>query len=177
MDDFLEKIYCGEIAKQCRNGLRAYERMIRSAGSEDVEETLQSLYAVLTAATIISRLLTTPSTTKRFGPPLVKDRGETLSKLLSVQDTSVIHTRSLRDHVEHFDERLDQWAASSPNRIFLTDFIGPANLVVIQGQNGPVHRRYDPVTGTFVFLGDTIDLVAIRSELVRIGSSAESFLH
>jgi|GEM_PF-4598740 len=46
-------------------------------------------------------------------------RGEHLRTLTGIPDSHSLRNRALRNHVEHLDERLDDWTAESP-RPFLT---------------------------------------------------------
>ncbi|MFA6046380.1 MAG: hypothetical protein WC718_15455 [Phycisphaerales bacterium] len=180
MNDFLLRVYCGEVAQQCNRGIMAYQQMRRlvtsPSSASDIEEHIgtvfQALNNVLTCAANVSKLLTTPNK-----KPLVTDRGEALSKRLNVLASSPVHNRILRNHVEHFDERIDTWAATDPNHIWASDFVGPLNIAVIHGANIPVRRRYDPMTDTFHFLSDQIELYAVKEELRRIQLAADEVIN
>jgi len=56
---------------------------------------------------------------------------QVLRQSLDVQDTSPLRDVSVRNHLEHFDERLDRWYAKSAHRNYLDRMVGP--LSTIQG--------------------------------------------
>ncbi len=58
----------------------------------------------------------TASTSRIFWPPRnkAKARGERLRKLVGIPKDHALSDRSLRDHIEHFDERLDDWLGQAP---------------------------------------------------------------
>ena len=83
-------------------------------------------------------------------------------------DESPLHSRALRDHFTHYDERLDAWAADQVRSAFADGNIGPvANLPVAEDR---VFRHYDPKTDRLIFLGTTHALGPIADELRRICS-------
>lgn len=54
-----------------------------------------------------------------FWPPRNSARGAHLRSLTGLPTTHGLSDRTLRNHIEHLDERVDQWTATSP-RPFLT---------------------------------------------------------
>lgn len=58
----------------------------------------------------------TASTSRIFWPPgkKAKARGDRLRKLVGIPDDHALSDRSLRDNIEHFDERLDDWLGQAP---------------------------------------------------------------
>lgn len=48
------------------------------------------------------------------GSSPARERGRRLRKLTGIADDHALKSRALRNHVEHMDERLDNWTANSP---------------------------------------------------------------
>jgi hypothetical protein len=70
----------------------------------------------------------------------------------------VLKKRTLRDHLEHFDERLDHWQKTSINKNIFQDYIGPKGGVV-GIDDADMMRQLDPTTGEFLFRGETYNLI------------------
>lgn len=52
-------------------------------------------------------------------------RGKQLRRVFSIHEDSPIKSRSLRDAIEHFDERLDKYLGDGMIGIFLPQYVGP----------------------------------------------------
>ena len=77
-----------------------------------------------------------------------------------------LEDRRLRNHLEHYDERLDNWAASSTNKNIVDGWVGARSGIGGSGiADSDIMRLYDPATHTFVFRGESFDLQAIASGL------------
>jgi hypothetical protein len=85
--------------------------------------------------------------------------------------------RRLRNHLEHYDERLDDWVESSPRRVYVDMSMGPKEAVTAGGiQDSEVMRLFDPKTWIFAFRGEEFNLqsffvaisdVAARTQAAR----------
>lgn len=169
-------IYLQEIKTQCRSVLFALdqfnkriEEFTQPSAFGDHEtpssEVFRALHSVVTHAANVSRLLF-PS---RKRDEYAQQRGETLRELLGVDSSSPILDRSLRNHLEHYDERLDQWAKNGqgPSKWFATDTIHPKDA----GPSVPpdsMLRAYLTDTREFYFMGDVYELVPLVREVRRI---------
>src|SRR5579859_2804722 len=68
--------------------------------------------ALLVASALVSRLLWPTVPKDRALRALTIRRGRALRKALMVVHDSPLRSKELRDHIEHFDERLDEWVAA-----------------------------------------------------------------
>jgi len=68
-----------------------------------------------------------------------------------------LKSRRIRDHLEHFDERLDHWVQTSAHRNFAQDNIGPWGSIAGIAETD-VMRWYDPPTQGFIFRGESLDV-------------------
>lgn len=107
-----------------------------------------------------------------FWPPRNRARGDHLRSLANIPQSHALADRTLRNHIEHLDERLDQWTAVSP-RPFLTiqlvlhdDY--PASGAMRDEVVNATAILYDCRTQTVQLFGDTFDLPALRAALEDI---------
>ncbi len=167
MGDRLLGVFVREVKIQCDFALLAYGE-IRKTLQISVDLVFFSIHAFLTHASNASRLLW-PS------PKAAQARGEQLRNALKVPAASGLRSRNLRDHFEHFDERLDFWASSSARRNFIDMNI--ASKGAISGFDvSDVHRNFDPETEELTFRGETLSLSAIRGELIRLREASRNWL-
>jgi hypothetical protein len=128
-----------------------------------------SVQAFLVAAGNISKLLW-PSYQK--GEMLIHERGPELRAGLAVEEDSPLAPRTLRNHFEHFDVRLEQWAVSSKKRVFADSCIGLANLIRGHQAAGVTPedylRNFDPVNFAVTFRGETYQLRPIIEAIQAI---------
>ena len=84
-----------------------------------------------------------------------------------MDDTSPLKLVSMRNHFEHYDERLDKWWAESENRNHLDMSVMPS--AAVRGMADiDKFRVLDPTTGDVVFWGETFSLRQIVAEAQRL---------
>lgn len=124
-----------------------------------------SVQAFLVAAGNISKLLWPP------GKPLFPEHGPELRAGLDVEENSPLKPRTFRNHFEHFDERLERWAASPAPRTLADSNIGLVSA--ISGLELDDQLRYfDPTTFAVTFRGDTYQLRPIIEAIQAIHQRA-----
>jgi hypothetical protein len=83
---------------------------------------------------------------------------------LRVDDSSALCSRVVRNHFDHFDEKLDEWWKGSRSHSY-----ADLNFGSIEGFDPiDVFRRFDSVSGTVTFWGRPYEIPAIVAELRRI---------
>jgi hypothetical protein len=93
-------------------------------------------------------------------------RAAHLRETLEVSDDSALKDRDLRNHLEHFDERLDQVASSGIVGVILPTYVGPR-------QDEPqipttLFRAYYTDTGEFEVLGHRFSMQPIIDEIAQL---------
>lgn len=111
MEAMVLRIFQREVERQCKFAIIAVEDLSQALQIGDMDRIWYSIQAILVAAGNVSKLLWPPK-------PLLPERGAELRASLSVDDDSPLEPRTFRNHFEHFDERLEQWATSSERRNF-----------------------------------------------------------
>jgi len=107
------------------------------------------------------------------GGKLAKERTD-LRVSLNVSDASAIKTTLMRNHFDHFDERLDAWWADAPRRrsadlnlVIEFDLLAQTNLTPVE-----VFRNFDLRTRELIFWGQRYSLPVMHAELERIREPA-----
>jgi hypothetical protein len=93
-------------------------------------------------------------------------RGERLRRSFAIDETSPLYSRDLRNSLEHFDERLDDYLRGDVVGVILPEYVGrtPVNEAI------PFHlfRAYYLDVGVFSLLGEEYAMPPIVDELGRI---------
>jgi hypothetical protein len=162
-----EMVFISEVVKQANIAKRASERLCAINDSFDALEVWCSIQSILVAAGNVSKILW-PS--RKISIP----RGEALRALLSIDDQSLLSDRKLRNHFEHYDERIEDWFKKTNSAVYMDSYIDPFKPA--WGSNVPnIHRFYNPLTGVLTFRGESVDLFAILRELDDIMSKCRNF--
>lgn len=99
----------------------------------------------------------------------------TIEDILGLPNLSAIHTKTFRNHLEHYDERLRSWIGQHGVNIMIGDYnIGPKSAIQIP--NMVFVRHYDPATSTFTFVNDDFDLNALFAEVHGIKNVADTWV-
>lgn len=121
----------------------------------------------------ISRFLWPSPTKDKEMSESHKIRGETLRKVLDVNDNSPLKNRGLRNAIEHFDERLDKYLSSEITGNIFPEYVGPRP----EDDGVPRHifRAYFIDDYTFVLLNEEFDLFPLIDEVYRVAKILEGF--
>jgi hypothetical protein len=164
-----ENAYLFELASQCRGAVAAVERMnivLRSGGL--ALDFFHHAQAFVNHAGAVSRIL---------WPPFIRDaarragaeaRAQHLRNVLTIIIPHPLEDRTLRNHLEHFDERLDEWATSTTSFNYVDLNIAPVGAISA-GPPEQYFRQFDPTTNTLSFRGDSFDLQAIATAIESVG--------
>ncbi|MBI3073288.1 MAG: hypothetical protein HYY84_14335 [Deltaproteobacteria bacterium] len=168
MDEMLLRIFQTEVERQARFGLVAAADLKKAITSGDKDRIWYSIQSLLIAVGNVSKL---------FWPsrPEMLKRGGDLRTCLGVPDLSPLNPRTLRNHFEHFDERLEQWATSSHRKNFVDSNVGPTGM--ISGLDPGDHlRNFDTTKWAVTFAGDECSLKPVVDELRKVAENARRAL-
>lgn len=196
MDTFEKRVYVGEIKKQCEFSLAAIRYLndaLQQISNREINplernffqsEVFRQMHSLLTHASNVSRMFWPPmpkqkknETDENFEKRLLSIdkvvRGRVLKTTFEIDDSNPLKNRALRDHLEHYDERVDHWRNNSTHKNIVSDTIGPANTIV-----GPeatdIMRWFDPTRNIFMFRGEEYDIQSIATATDNILSIAIS---
>lgn len=162
MDPFLLSIFTNEIRTQCKFALQAEQQITQALASGETFKVFFALQAFLVAVGHVSMLLWPGRPLP--GKPTIANRGKELRELLNVPQDSPFRKRNFRNHSEHFDSRLEEWAATSKRRN-LAD-MNIMHTGAIKGMDpGDFLRNFDPNKFAFTFRGETYEIAKVRAAL------------
>ena len=191
MDTFFQRVYVGEIKSQCQfalNAIGSLNSALQQLGSGYIPdparrmlfhaEVFRQIHSFLTHASNISRLFWPPVPKQnqsesvddyqvRIGQIDKVQRAVSLRELYTIDEHHCLRSRKLRDHLEHYDERLDHWRKTSTNRNIASDTIGPRNAIVGLADTDMM-RWFDPSTNSFRFRGEEYDLQDLATAVERL---------
>jgi antitoxin component of MazEF toxin-antitoxin module len=105
-----------------------------------------------------------------FWPSGKSDRRAKRAKLLKeqilVSEQSALKSRTLRNIIEHFDEKLDDYLAEGITGQIIPEFVG--DLSGDREVQIHVFRGFDPATTTFEILGNKFEVGPIVAEIMQI---------
>lgn len=158
----MEKMTLGifryKVERQCKFVIMAYESIQQSIGHETMDLLWYSIQAFLVAAGNISKLFWPTRTDS------LPERGEELRADFSIADDSPLQPRIFRNHFEHFDERLEDWAISSERKNFIDSNVGPSGM--ISGiEPDDYLRNFDTKNSAVTFRGDIYHLEPIANSI------------
>lgn len=137
-----------------------------------------AITAMLSTAGNMSKILWPPSTR-----PYAQNRARHLRDLLLIQDDSILKLRDVRNKLEHYDERLDDWSkrADRGELISLVDGIFQCGVdglsPSLDGLSpGELGRIYTKSTGVLSIFGSAVQLSDLLLEIQRIRSTARTLL-
>jgi hypothetical protein len=172
LDDFRAQLADADAARErakpkYENLLELSHEQMRAAATEiSMDWAVRTWYPVqafLSAVANISKALWGQ------GGSLTTQRAD-LRASLGIQDDSPLRSTAMRNHFDHFDDRLDKWWKRSTNRNYVDLSFGDMASAI----TGPsieikdMFRSYDPATNNLVFWGETYHIPTIEQEIARI---------
>ncbi|UGY27443.1 hypothetical protein HU675_0012150 [Bradyrhizobium septentrionale] len=137
-----------------------YERSLVSGATAD--EIVSSVHEALTHAASLSRFFW-PARSQGVAPA----RGERLRHCFGIDHSSPLYGRELRNALEHFDERLDEYLLWNDAGYFFPDAKVDSHELADEAI-GHIFKLVDPSRQIFVVLGQKFYFDPIRREVERI---------
>ncbi len=168
MDKFVLRIFQSEVALQCRFAISAAHELEAALVMGSKDDIWKHLQTILVASANLSKMFWGSRGKKEA------ERAE-LRESLQVEDNSPIRDVRLRNDFEHFDERVEKWAANNAGGWFVGRNIGPFQSIGGGGLD-PLQRfqHFDPDTGMVTFWDTTVPLGEVFTEIRRILPLAEA---
>ena len=180
MEPFVERIFLEELTTQCAWAISSVQRMNEILQTKDAggpQAFFQQAAELLQHAGLASKILWPPGSPVGFKNKRAKVRGIYLRTTLEITDSHALKNRNLRDHFEHYDERLDDWVVKSPNRIMVNSIIGPRNTIggnVVQDHE--IIKLFDPQTNTLIFRGEPYDIQLLVNSVIDVKNRVQKRL-
>jgi hypothetical protein len=158
-----EQVLLGEIVNQTKFAALAADRLAKTS---DSIESWASIQSILVAAANVSKIL--------WPAKEYVARGEQLRELLNVPDESPLFDRTIRNHFEHYDERIEEWFRGSSSAVYRDLRIDPREPAP-SSLTPCFHRKYNPVSQELCFRNESISLAAVLGALDEIREKCKSF--
>ncbi len=98
-------------------------------------------------------------------------RGAHLRESLEISDDNPLHSRELRNAIEHFDERLDKYLSSEIVGVIIPEYVGPKPYQ--NDIHGHFFRAFFTDIGVFRLLENEYEMEPIVNEILRINEILE----
>jgi len=155
-----------EIWTQCHFAEIAFKNIDPKA-KRPTDAVFSSIHSFLSHCALVSKLLKAQDNTKT---PTV------ISNILGVSDSSKIHNRTFRDHLDHYYERLKKWIEKYDVDVNIGTYnIGPKDF--FKGGKMLLVSHYDPVTEIFTFVDEDLNLRDIYEEVIDIKLKADNWVN
>ena len=179
MDRLLERIYLTQIIEDCGMfglSITAFNKAKNaSCNNESIDELFMHAFSSIHRAAAISRMFWPPGSKDKSKSERSRKRGEHLRSVIEIDHNHPIRSRSIRDNLEHFDERLDDWAENSKYKNMIKKFLGPRSAVSGIEDSDIIHH-YDPKLYTYYFRGQPFNLQALTNGVKDIFERASKRL-
>lgn len=119
----LLRLFQNQMLLQCKFIIAAANDLNTSLQSADVEATFYALQNLLNAAANVSKILGGRNVSKWAERQELKDS-------IGISDASPLGDVTMRNHFEHFDERLERWSRESTSHIYVDLTIGPKGRII-----------------------------------------------
>ncbi len=160
MKEFAYMAYLSEIIFQIKIAEKAADRLPVDPGNFDQIEVWCSIQSILVATGNVSKILW-PISKKS------QERGEKLRELLCIDENNIIADRNLRNHFEHYDERIEGLFESQSSVSYIDLAFNPFKPE--KWENPKYYQRaYNQVDRILTFRNETLDLNEILGTLERI---------
>ena len=148
------QIYLGEIQTQITFAKRAFEEYLHALTASDIPSVFFHAHHFPIHVTNIDKLIDVD---------VSSFRGQYLTSLFSGKTIDLKQFRRLRNHLEHFAERLDMWVKNFSGHAFF-------DMNIITGAKGfPTKAFLRAMNGhIFRFHGEDYDLQELHSEVERL---------
>ncbi|WP_303317187.1 hypothetical protein Q4Q34_02105 [Flavivirga abyssicola] len=168
MKEFAYSVYLSEIVFQVKIAQRAANRLPTDPGNFDHIEVWCSIQSILVATGNVSKILW-PISKKS------KKRGKKLRELLCIDENNIIADRNLRNHFEHYDERIESLFEGQSSISFVDLAFNPFKPEKWQIPKF-YQRAYNQVDRILTFRNETLDLKEVLMALEEIKMKCSAYV-
>ena len=154
----IDQLLIGEIISQATYCLDGFEGVKAAVDASSVNGVYRELHSVLVHAGNVSKLLWPDHVSKADKAARMSQRAERIRTQLRMSDESEspLRKRAPRNHLEHFDERFDDWAAKAPDGLIDRN-VGPRESLGRFPDDAWL-RSYPPNRKEFTFGDEAFDM-------------------
>lgn len=134
----------------------------------DIEKFFRNLTEFLSSAANVSRVFWCEGGISGREKKLARVRASILRELIGLDDQHPLSKREWRNHLAHYESRIDDWMVRSANMNVARRNIGPVGRTIVGLDDHEIFEQYDPNTDTFYFRGAKYDLRQIQNDINEI---------
>jgi hypothetical protein len=172
-DGYSLELFVSRLKCQCeraRVAFRRLEALVRSSTFSDTDDVWEAVDSLMSQSGKVSRFFQPGTLRKGTDRAAVEKRAERLRGYFEVGKDSLLCRRTVRDHLDHFDERLQ---GPDPSReLVAMGNIGSADSLSIPNARWLDH--FDPETFTVSYGKDRLDLRELANEISNIEARARA---
>lgn len=170
-------VFLEELSHRCELCFAAVSDLNAAVASKGGRDLFRPATEFICQAAMISKILWPPGNRDRKVRDRAIRRGEALRAALEIEGDHPIKDRTLRDHFEHYDERLDAWAEESRNKNIVRKMVGPRSAVGGDAiGDGDIIEHYDPATKKLAFRGEHFDMQVLADTVQDIYKRTQALL-
>lgn len=163
-----QAFYIQSMLFNCQSAIVSIDKLQQATGECNSVNNTRAL-SVHEILNELQNIVLQGASLSRYFWPVRKEyskRGEFLRKALSVSEKSPLKSRDLRNAIEHFDERLDEYLSNEITGIILPEFVGqrPRN----DGVTGHFFRAYFLDCDIFKLLDAEYEMNNLVNEIIRL---------
>lgn len=149
-------LFLGEIQRQCYFALIAYEEMktsldkMKPGDSRELDHFWYSVQSFLVAVANISKIIWPSAPCGSPLSPETNARSAKLTNLLYSEEIKILKLRGFRNHFEHYDSRIEEWAKKNTDSIIVDSNIVPSYMIAGYSKIARM-RNFDPDTFELTF--------------------------
>lgn len=163
--DFWIEMSIREIWTQCHFAEISFNN-IEPKAERGTDAVFSSIHSFLSHCALVSRLLKAKDDSSQL---------IVIGEVLKVSNSSIIHNRTFRDHLDHYYDRLKKWIGKYPADINIGTYnIGPKNSFKVGKMLLVSH--YDPDTEVFTFVDEDLNLREMHQEVSEIKVMADNWV-
>lgn len=172
----LEVFYIHSMLFNSSSALRSIVRLERAFDAipaNPTNEEFEKLPAKLILDELQNMVLQAGALSRYFWPVGKKHaaRGKQLRNCFSMTEENPLFSRKLRNAIEHFDERIDEYFSQGAVGYFFPEYVGPKPED--DGVPGHIFRAYFVDTGEFRLLGEDFHIPPVADEILFIQAHLE----
>jgi len=182
--DFWIEMSIREISTQCHFAELSYKN-INLKAKADISLVFSSIHSFLSHCANVSKMLKANNNPDTILKKIINKIAIYFNSqrkpiiigniLNNIPDSSIIHNRKFRNHLEHYDERLKKWIKKyGPNVNIGTYNICPKSM--ISAPNIIFINHYDPDKNIFTFVNKDFNLNELFEETKRIKKIADEWV-
>ena len=160
IDDRIIDLFVNEIFKQCCFAEFAIEDYKKALNNGDYYRLWYSIQALLISTANISKIIWGRSRD-------CCDRKKKLAGKLNIDFCSSLKSRKFRNHFEHFDERLEEWAKTSRRQNYV-DWITSPRSGITGLDLSDCFRWYISNENKIRFRGEEYDLTGVEQSIIEL---------